>query len=778
MANREIKTSGDYHSVIESYNQAAVDQLYAAMSHVLKGCTNLKQGLLRIREKLTELTPCVTDDYSALRYAHFFMKRLSGACPTALNSCTCPEMAQGIEQTSLSELQNVLLSRAGESASSLLKGKHHTRELFPVLFALSETGASIDMNDLLPLTGKSPYIDSLIGQIIRTRIRDVDPGEIGTILREHIHKVSGGSALRFCIDIAAEHKIAMLNEGETARFMKRFTHDTQIMLALLRYMGVCGTKGLLTHLYRMLEHPETPLPVLFGCIDVLAQLGEKRASDLLQRLCSRLKRPGTSNPGTALTEFIEAAIEEIESRGISPRYVAPKGLILVQCMFYGDVALPGQGGGGGLTTFLNDLGNSLSSDEALETVYTLVLLPLERQTMQRPLIQQSGDHHYVVRVPVSFSHRHEAMHFMVHEFEIMHAVHRALERYVIDPDIFHIRYLDNASRAVTTLGKRLNKKVALTLTPDPHRNFVGRQGTILYKEEKDVLRDLNKVWIADSLVEQVDGFVLIGHNRKNDQILPYFPQLWLDQEVRRKTLRIMAEGVRTDFSFLQGESMEGYIELLTNHGDRYTLDPETMHRPIILNVGRLNPLKGQYLLVEAWVHSNLSDWYNLVLVGGNLEDPDPVEAKMLEKINRIMGENGRHMGRFCHIGALPNPRVRLLEQSIMERIRGRRPNVYVCSSFKEEFGISILEAMAAGFLIVGPLNGGVSGYVQHGRNGFLVHTDDAGTLRRDLEQVLDPRILCDGELREIARRGTAFVKDAFNIQRIAQEFSEYYEALV
>jgi glycosyltransferase involved in cell wall biosynthesis len=77
------------------------------------------------------------------------------------------------------------------------------------------------------------------------------------------------------------------------------------------------------------------------------------------------------------------------------------------------------------------------------------------------------------------------------------------------------------------------------------------------------------------------------------------------------------------------------------------------------------------------------------------------------------------------------------------------PNVYLSSSLKEEFGISIIEAMTAGFLIIAPRSGGVSSYIQNAENGFLIDTYTADEMKRGIESIFFLSEFTPGNTMEI-----------------------------
>jgi glycosyltransferase involved in cell wall biosynthesis len=61
----------------------------------------------------------------------------------------------------------------------------------------------------------------------------------------------------------------------------------------------------------------------------------------------------------------------------------------------------------------------------------------------------------------------------------------------------------------------------------------------------------------------------------------------------------------------------------------------------------------------------------------------------------------------------------------------------VSASRKEEFGLAIVEALAAGLPVVAPLAGGPATYVEDGRTGYLVDTGDPTALVRGVAGALD-----------------------------------------
>jgi glycosyltransferase involved in cell wall biosynthesis len=88
---------------------------------------------------------------------------------------------------------------------------------------------------------------------------------------------------------------------------------------------------------------------------------------------------------------------------------------------------------------------------------------------------------------------------------------------------------------------------------------------------------------------------------------------------------------------------------------------------------------------------------------------------------------------------------------------------------KEEFGLAVLEAMAAGLTVVAPANGGPSTYVEHLRTGVLVAAEE----RLDDALVAASGLAADDDRR---RRARATVEERYSIDSMARQLIDLYRS--
>ena len=166
--------------------------------------------------------------------------------------------------------------------------------------------------------------------------------------------------------------------------------------------------------------------------------------------------------------------------------------------------------------------------------------------------------------------------------------------------------------------------------------------------------------------------------------------------------------------------------------------------PLALSVGRLHRVKGMATVVEAWASDPaLRDRCNLLIVGGDLDAPVGRRARAARAHRRrAVADNPAAATGLVLAGHRPN--------DVVARLDGGRARsgwrdaiapggVYVCGSLKEEFGLAMLEALAAGLVVVAPDGGGPATYVEDGVTGFLVDTRSPREVGAGIAAALDLR---------------------------------------
>jgi len=149
--------------------------------------------------------------------------------------------------------------------------------------------------------------------------------------------------------------------------------------------------------------------------------------------------------------------------------------------------------------------------------------------------------------------------------------------------------------------------------------------------------------------------------------------------------------------------------------------------PMLLFVGRIQPLKGVTVAVEALAH--LEDTTaKLVVVGG----PSGREGEAeLAKVHALIETHGLH------------DRVRF-EKPIPHHLLStwyRAADVVVVPSRSESFGLVALEAAACGTPVVAAAVGGLRTIVDHGRTGFQVDRRDPTVYAAYIDQLLGNSLL-------------------------------------
>ena len=521
-------------------------------------------------------------------------------------------------------------------------------------------------------------------------------------------------------------------------------------------------------------------------VELIGYIGEADISSLVPELCALLQQQ--TNPWgvrvealLALSQFIDPA--ELRRRAAAAglaelQDILPNGANggqpgwhagLLQTVFYGDPMRLGKGGSGGLGSLVRELGGELG--ERLAPVVTVVCYDSNAAAYPFRAREELSPKHLLLRVPVYLVGRNAAG-FLRAEHRIKAAVDRMLALAAPETGLVHVRFLDNASRAVARAARARGVPLVVTLTPDPHRTVCGADGELVEREASAAADILNRIVVGDELLRWSCGVIGIGREAFARELIPYFPQL---ENLGSRATAAIDEGVSTR-SFSPLGDAEALLCGESEPGLPTVLDRARFDFPLLLTVGRLSPIKGQATLVRAWAESGLHETFNLVIVGGDLRQPSEEEQAICDDI--ALAARELPAGRLCHLPAQPNQVVRGLLAWCAARSPRYGYDAYVCPSVKEEFGLSILEAMAAAMPVLAPLRGGPRSYISHGINGYLIDTGSAVSLQQELQTLLIENRLEESALQRLRAEARSTVERRYSLGAMAEQYATFYRRVI
>lgn len=194
--------------------------------------------------------------------------------------------------------------------------------------------------------------------------------------------------------------------------------------------------------------------------------------------------------------------------------------------------------------------------------------------------------------------------------------------------------------------------------------------------------------------------------------------------------------------------------------DFFRPDPNVVRRPIVLFVGRLDPVKGCEYLIRAMARvQEVLPQAKLVVIG------DGPLRKGLQQLANAMLKSCEFLG----VQGSSTVRDWMNRAAVFST-----PSVIAESGATEGFGLVFAEAQAMGLPVVSFATGGVPEAVAHGQTGFLVSERDSGALAAKLLVLLQNHDLWS----QFSEAGPARVKALFNIRKQATILENIYESVL
>ncbi|WP_185985490.1 HAD-IIB family hydrolase [Aureimonas mangrovi] len=195
---------------------------------------------------------------------------------------------------------------------------------------------------------------------------------------------------------------------------------------------------------------------------------------------------------------------------------------------------------------------------------------------------------------------------------------------------------------------------------------------------------------------------------------------------------------------------------------RFLLVPD---KPVVLAIARPVPRKNLAALVKAFGENPaLRKRANLVIVAGNRADIADLDGDMAETMRELL----LLIDRYDLYGTVAYPKHHDPQDVPAYYAYAReRGGIFVNPALNEPFGLTLLEASAAGLPIVATDSGGPNDIVETCGNGLLVDPHDHSAIT---EAIL--RILSDAHLRKRLSKSGARVAAAYDWRRHAERYDE------
>jgi glycosyltransferase involved in cell wall biosynthesis len=465
---------------------------------------------------------------------------------------------------------------------------------------------------------------------------------------------------------------------------------------------------------------------------------------------------------------------------IGPKPRKGSGLRIAQVLMQGrvdaELSAAGAGDGGGLITLQVGLTRALADHDEVDDAYLVTRrIGGESASLSQPVAPigesggrlvrlQFGDPGYIA-TPDMWEHRAE--------------LERELRRFLIERgpfDALHLRFADVGTFVAARLGSELEIPVFFTLAPDPHGVIAAADGAgtltrANFGEVEQTQHYLFRAWLVESMLREAEHLALLP--RRNQAHL--FSDLLGVDITDSDRFTVIPEGVDSAVARAARETVESLAgtgqlpPVLAELEARIAeMAPSRQGLPLLVTVGRLSAVKGMDRVAAAWVSDDtIRSRFNLVVVGGNLADPTPEEEAVLAAVrNRAGGQDGLLM-----LGARTHRDVALILAAAASGTGGNigSRGVYVSGSEKEEFGLAIVEALAAGLPVVAPQVGGPATYVVHEFTGFLADTRTVASIQDGIIWAFDARL---SDIRaDSARR---LVESGYSLSAMADNLVDLY----
>ena len=652
------------------------------------------------------------------------------------------------------------------------------------LGAVFDDGAADVLSDLLSddrawvrehaawaLGARTPRLDT-VGRLVS----GVAAGGFATVINQRV--------LRRWAQLSPDH-VALALEGALVS-----RDDASGRARLVETMGLVPGTVAARALLRIAGDDGEPLRSRTAAIAALGDRGATDAAELIERL--------------AWMDGELGAVARLAQVDLNPPMrpaSGTDGLAIAQLFLHADLdrelSRAGAGDNGGIATMLIRLGDALAAQDGVARVLTMSRGSADAAV---DFVADDAQGHVLAPIPL-MSEPTDAANAWPVSVAAERGIRRALTAHG-RVDVVHLRMADVGSMAAAAVATALGIPTVFTLAPDPHAVIHALDMTgALTRGGFGAVDEREHYWFRTSLVHRLatgaHHCALFPRQELRDQLSDL---LGIDIDTEPARYTVVPEGIDVTVSDRARAQVlaapapssppapssapataggRGMSPALAELDRLIAALPE--HRrglPLALSVGRLHRVKGMATVVEAWASDpELRGRCNLLIAGGDLQQPSADERGQLAAIDGVLAQHPGAADGLVLAGHRPNDVVAVWMAAAHLGLPGAIApgGVYVCGSLKEEFGLALIEALAAGLVVIGPEGGGPATYIDEGVTGFLVDTRSPKQVGAGIAAALDLVAKPDDAVRAAAARD--MVTHRFTIAAMARTLVGVYDGV-
>ncbi len=382
------------------------------------------------------------------------------------------------------------------------------------------------------------------------------------------------------------------------------------------------------------------------------------------------------------------------------QFPSGEGRVALLSLHTSPLAQPGTGDGGGMNVYVREFASALASAGLSCRVY------VRRWRDDLPEVVDVEPGFRVVHVPAGPPDLTKEQ-LEPHTEEFAAWVCEDLATW--GPDVVHANYWLSG-----VAGRLIKQRLGLPLVTTFHT--LARVKAELGDPEPE------RRAIAEAEVMACADVVLANCTAEAEQLVEHY-------HADPDRIEIVAPGV--DHAFFSPGSQSGA---------RWALG--TDDRPLLLFVGRIQPLKGVDVAVEALAHAERTD-ARLWIVGGASGAGGDGEVA---RVRQLIADNGL------------DDRVRFMPPQPHHLLSTfyRAADICLVPSRSESFGLVALEAQACGVPTIASAVGGLVTLVEHGYTGYLVESRDPDEYGAHVDTILADPVLARRLSISAAARGRTY----------------------